>query len=457
MKKAGVVVAALLAAGCGKGALGHDQVNPEVPSWYHRPAMALDVVIHRELTVGGRQMGEDWERGKPEIDAEHGRVFVGSSDHGLYAIRAGDGSTLWRYETGGMVQSEPLYDPDLDVVYFGSNDGAMYCVRASSGALVYRFDAGAEVSRKPVRLGETVVLANASDFIFAIDRRTGKPRWQAHRTPALGMEISGHAGPALDASTGTVFFAYSDGHVGAYAIADGAEKWAPVDLSAEAEQSGADAARYLDVDTTPVVDEHPNVHVIYVASYAGGVYALDAATGSRVWANEKALGVTDLSLFNEPAHKPNPNGPGAGGPTVPGKKLVIASSAQSGLMGLDPYTGRAVWRNKVPEGGVTAPVAMGGALLVGTTRYGLFLLSPRNGRVIDAIDLGTGFSATPAAAGERAFALSNGGSFLGFAVQAPLAHRGAKAPADMPTYEGPATGWNAEQQVAVPQRGWYTP
>jgi len=46
--------------------------------------------------------------GGPEIDPEHNRVFVGTSDHGLYALRAGDGSTLWRYETMGLVQSEPL-------------------------------------------------------------------------------------------------------------------------------------------------------------------------------------------------------------------------------------------------------------------------------------------------------------------------------------------------------------
>lgn len=448
---------AILAAGCGQGALGLDHVNPEVPIWYHRPAGALDVVVHRSLTVAGRQAGEDWERGKPEIDADHDRVFVGTSDHGLYALRATDGSTIWRYETGGLVQSEPLYDPEMDFVYFGSNDGALYCVRAATGTLVYRFDAGAEVSRKPVRSGETLVFANASDFIFAIDRRNGKPKWQAHRTPALGMEISGHAGPALDASTGSVFFAYSDGHVGSYAIADGAEKWPPVDLSAEAEQSAVESARYLDVDTTPVVDEHPNGHVVYISSYAGGVYALDAATGSRGWGNEKALGVTDLTLYVEPAHKPNPNGHDAGGPMVPAKKILIASSAQSGLTGLDPFTGHALWRNKVPEGGVTAPVVISGALLVGTTRYGLFLLSPRNGKVIDAIDMGTGFSATPAAYGERAYALSNGGTFLGFGVRPPLDARRKKSAKDATTYDGPATGWTSSQTIAEPSRDWYAP
>jgi outer membrane protein assembly factor BamB len=415
------VALALGVSSCGFSDLfGGDRVNPEVPSWYNRPSGAMHVFAHRTLAIAGRAVGEDWERGRPEVDPEHDRVFVGTSDHGLYALRAGDGSTIWRFETGGMVQSDPLYDPELDVVYFGSNDGALYCVRAASGALVFRFDTGAEVARRPVRNGETLMFANGADFLFAADRRTGKPKWQVHRTSALGMEISGHAGPAIDPSTGLVYMAYSDGHVIAYDSKDGAEKWTPVDLSAEAEAAGGETPRYLDVDTTPILDAHPQGHVVYVSSYAGGVYALDASTGARVWANERAIGVTDLALFVEPAHRPNPSGPDRGGPLVPEKKILLASSATTGLMGIDPFSGRVLWRNKVPEGGITAPVPMAGAILVGTTRYGLFLISPRNGKVIDGIDLGTGFAQTPAAFAGRAYIVSNAGTFLGVAVDPPL-------------------------------------
>jgi outer membrane protein assembly factor BamB len=308
----------------------------------------------------------------------------------------------------------------MDYVYFGSNDGALYCVRAYSGTLVYRYDTGAEVARKPVRVGEMLLFANASDYLFAIDRRSGRTLWSVHRTPALGMEISGHAGPAYDQGTGLVYMAFSDGHVIAYDAKDGTEKWTPVDLSAEAEAAGGEAPRYLDVDTTPLVDEHPNGHVVYVSSYAGGVYALDATSGARVWSNDKAIGVTDVMLFHEPTHRPHPRGPDSDGPAVPARKVLLAASATTGLQALDPYTGRLLWKNKVPEGGVTAPVQVAGAILVGTTRYGLFLLSPRNGKVIDAVDPGTGFAQTPAAFGGRAFAMSNSGMLYGVAVAPPL-------------------------------------
>jgi outer membrane protein assembly factor BamB len=426
-KLAPAVAASLLAfaaSGCGLGEIfAGDRVNPENPLWFRRPSGAMTVFVHRQLTAQGRTVGEDWERGRAEIDMAHDRVFVGTADRGFYALRAGDGSTIWRFETVGLVQSEPLYDPELDYVYFGSHDGALYCVRAFSGEMVYRFDTGAEVSKKPVRAGETLYVANASDFLFALDRRTGKPLWQAHRTPALGMEIAGHAGPAYDPITGAVFMAFSDGHVSAYDGRDGSERWTPVDLSAEAEEAGGEAPRYLDVDTTPVLDDHPQGRVFYVSSYAGGVFALDARTGARIWANERAIGVTDLVLWREPSHRPNPKGRDANGPLVPERKLLIASSATSGLQALDPYTGRILWRNKVPEGGITAPVAVAGGILVGSSRYGLFLMSPRNGKVIDGVDFGGGFAQTPAAYAGRAYVMTNTGVFLGVAVAPPLALR----------------------------------
>ncbi|WP_394839170.1 PQQ-binding-like beta-propeller repeat protein [Pendulispora rubella] len=410
-----------MGAGCATSETANDRVSPEAPLWYRRPANTMSVLLKRSLTATGRTTGEDWERGRAEIDPAHGRIFVGTADRGFYALRAGDGSTIWRFETLGVVQCESLYDAELDIVYFGSHDGALYAVRAFDGSLVWRYFTGAEVARRPVRNGEMLYFANGSDQLFAVDRRTGKKKWQAQRTSALGMEIAGYAGPAL--ANNKVYLAFSDGHVVAYDARDGSEKWTPVDLSAEAEQNTAagEVPRYLDVDTTPVPNDIPGSgNVVYVASYAGGVFALDAETGSRVWVNDQARGVTDLTLFNEPAHAPDPNGPDRDGPTVPARKLLLASSGTTGLWGLDPTTGKMVWRNDVPEGGVTAPVQVAGALLVGTTRYGLFLLSPRNGRVIDGFDMGTGVAQTPSAFGNRAYAMTNVGTLLGIQIDPPV-------------------------------------
>ncbi|MDP9035097.1 MAG: PQQ-binding-like beta-propeller repeat protein [Myxococcota bacterium] len=415
-----VAAALSLTIGCGTLGSGNDRVNPEKPMWFNRPGGAMHVLYLRALTAASRTVGEPYERGRAAIDAAHGRVFVGTSDHGLYDLRASDGSTIWRFETLGAVQSEPLYDAELDVVYFGSNDGALYAVHASDGRLVWRFDSGAEVGRKPVRAGEVLYFGNGADNLFAIDRRSGNRLWQVHRTPALGMEIAGYGGPAID--NGYVFFPFSDGHVGAYDARDGSERWAPVDLSAEAEQAQGQALRYLDVDTTPVPrDLGPQGRVIFVASYAGGVYALDQERGAPVWKNEHATGVTDLTSWAEPAHFLDVTNADhvPGGPAEPKRELLLASSGATGLWAMDPSSGRVVWRIPIPEGGLTAPVPVAGALLVGTSRYGAFLLSPLNGRPIDGLDLGSGFSQAPAAFGNRVYLLSNAGSLLAIQVEPP--------------------------------------
>jgi len=415
-----IAAACMLCTGCASLETGDDRVNPEQPLWFHRPNGAMHVLFTRAVTAPSRVIGEAVERGRPEIDPFSGRVFVGSSDGGLYALRASNGSTIWRFETGAAVQSEPLYDSELDIVYFGSNDGALYAVHASDGRLVWRYDTGAEVARRPVLVAESIYFANAADNLFAIERRAGRTLWRVHRTPALGMEISGYAGAAYDQDT--VFVAFSDGHVGAYDARDGSERWPPVDLSAEAEQAGGpEALRYLDVDTTPVPDDLGSQgRVIFVASFAGGLFAIDQERGQPVWKNDKVTGVTDLTLWREPSHRPRPGGPyfAPDAPLVPQRELVLASSAGTGLWALDPATGRAAWRIPIPEGGVTAPASIAGALLIGTTRYGAFLLSPRDGRPIDGIDMATGFSQTPATYGNRAFLMTNAGTLV--AVQVGL-------------------------------------
>lgn len=428
----------------------NDRVNPEVPLWYARPNGSMRVLYRRPLTATPRKVGEEYERGRGEIDPRGGRLFVGSADRGLYALRVGDGSVIWRFETLGVVQSEPLYDEELDVVYFGSHDGALYAVKARTGEMLWRFMSGAEIARKPVVDGDTLVFANAADQLFAVNRRTGVGKWRAQRTPAAGMEIAGYAGPSL--AFGKIYLGYSDGHVSAYDVRDGTERWTPVDLAAEAERGlVSEGPRYLDVDTTPVPDVNPSGRVVYVASYVGGVFALDAESGARVWSNDRATGVTELTMFREPAHAPNPGGPFADGPTVPERKVLLATSATTGFWGLDPVTGRSLWQQPVPEdasgsagtgagagaatgrgparsmagrpppdGGMTVPVPIAGALLIGTSRYGLFLVSPRNGRVIDGVDVGSGFAQTPAVYGNRAFIMSNAGTLLSLAVDPPM-------------------------------------
>ncbi len=401
----------LLTAGCGLVRAG---ANPEAPLWMHRPSGALDIVYKRPLVAPARAETEAYQRGRPEIDPAHRRVFVGSSDQGLYALRAEDGRVIWRFETLGFVQCEPLYDASENVVYFGSNDGALYKVGADDGRLIWRFSTNAEVSARPVLDGGRLYVVNANDTVIALEPKSGKLLWSQHRTPAMGMEVAGYSGPLV--FRGRVYAGFSDGVVMAYDAVTGQERWQPVDLTAEAEQTLGELPTYFDVDTTPIGDVIDAGPVVYVGSYAGGVFALDAATGVQVWSNPAVAGVSDLALWQQPAHPPRDGI----GPDIPARKLLIAGTGTTGLWALDPETGREVWRKPLPVGGVSAPVPIAGALMVSTTMLGVFLLSPIDGSIIDGVHTGEGTAMTPATHGTRAFVVTNGGDFMGIHVAPPI-------------------------------------
>jgi hypothetical protein len=86
-------------------------------------------------------------------------------------------------------------------------------------------------------------------------------------------------------------------------------------------------------------------------------------------------------------------------------------------------------------------VALAGALFIGTTRYGAFLLSPRDGRAIDGFDLGSGFSQNPAAFGSRGYLVSNSGTLVAVEVVSPLAHHRTEGAFD--------DGWYHRQPLTI--------
>jgi outer membrane protein assembly factor BamB len=410
LSSASIAAISLWLGGCQSLGAG---ANPEVPLWVTRASGSMQLTYSRRLVASSRQVGEPYERGGAELDVAGRRLFIGSRDHGLYALRAQDGSVLWRFETLGPVQSEPVYAASERALYFGSNDGALYKVDADTGNLHWRFATGAEVSR-PVVLREGIAYAtNANDTIIAVNAKTGALVWNHHRPPALGMEVAGHAGALV--WRGMLYSAFSDGTVTAFDARTGEESWAPVDLSAAAEQSLGEVPTYLDVDTTPVAGTSGDQPVVYVASYEGGVFALNADNGTRVWSSENVRGATELLLWKQPEHRP-----ATGGPVVPARELLIVSTGTSGLWALDPETGSEVWRRPLPNGGVSRAVPVLGALMFSTTQQGLFLLSPLDGKVIDGIHTGEGFSMPPGAYGQRAFIVSNGGRLYSIHITPPI-------------------------------------
>lgn len=322
------------------------------------------------------------ERSTPALDPEGGRLFVGSSDEHLYALRAGDGSTIWRFKARGAVECEVAYDAAGGTVFFGTDDGFVYAVDARDGSQKWRAQARGEVRRRPVLGPQAVYVATGSDMVLALDRDSGRRLWLYRRESPEGFAVDGHAGVAL--SGRRVFAAFSDGTVVALDAAEGSAVWereTAQDVELPEEDSSLPA--YLDVDTTPVVRDG----LVYAASHAAGVYALDARGGGVRWRRDDVTGATGLALSDD--------------------DLLVARTRALDV--LSAPSGESRYRVTLPGQSLTTPVAVRGLVLVADARGALYAISREERAVVTLVSAGLGFAAAPIVSGRRAFALSNGG------------------------------------------------
>ncbi len=322
------------------------------------------------------------QRSSPALDPEGSRIFVGSSDEHLYALRAEDGATIWRFAARGAVGCEITFDRATQTVYFGTDDGFVYAVDARDGAQKWRTPARGEVRRRPVLGPEAVYVATGSDVVFALDRDTGRRLWMYRREPPEGFAVDGHAGVALEGRR--VFAGFSDGTVVALDAAEGSALWereTAQDVELPEEDSSLPA--YLDVDTTPVVRDG----VVYAASHAAGVYALDARGGGVRWRRDDVAGATGIALE--------------------GDDLYV--SRTRALDVLAAGTGEDRYRVRLPAQALTPPTIARGLVLVAATRGDLYAISREARAVMTLVSAGEGFAGAPVASGRRAFALSNAG------------------------------------------------
>jgi outer membrane protein assembly factor BamB len=330
------------------------------------PAHVWDVEWTRRLVPPAALEWNVIEPGGPAIDPVSGKVVVGSRDAKLRAFDA-RGNRLWTFE------AEDAFEGQANIhggtVYAGSRDGRLYAIALDSGRERWRYDAGEEVGTRPVFANGTVIVATLQDTLIAVDAETGAWKWHHRRDVPRGFTISGAAGPTVVG--GTVYTAYSDGHVAALSAASGQVLW---------ERLVAPPGQFLDIDSTPVVSGGR----VYVAAYSGSVFALDAATGRVDWESKA---------------------PGAARVALAGEALVAVTLSQ--IVGFDPVDGRVLWTT--PFEGVPAgqPVVVGTRVVFPATKS-LLWIDSATGRMVATMNPGTGVSATPAVEGERMYVLTNG-------------------------------------------------
>ena len=150
----------------------------------------------------------------PVIDARN-LLYVGSTDRGLYAIRALNGKMVWRHDAGSRIYAPVVLRGD-EIVFAGF-DGSVVAFNPRLLRESLRAKLGGPVVSAPVLAGDRIVVGSRDCLLYGLDGANGSVAWRdsywfswVESTPRLvdGMLYVGGSDyrrvSALDPATGKV-------------------------------------------------------------------------------------------------------------------------------------------------------------------------------------------------------------------------------------------------------------
>lgn len=295
-----------------------------------------------------------------------GRLFVGSGDGCLYAVKADDGQLLWKVQTGGAVHSSPAVSDNT--VFFASRDGSFYALSAQDGKEKWRFATEGErwfeakglhfnspknqtipdlwdfYLSSPLVADGRFYCGSGDGHVYALDVRTGALNWKFKTGDVV------HASPAL--AEGVLYIGSWDTFLYALDAATGKELWRFQTASPDSNHTG--------IQSSALVYEGR----VYFGSRDGFFYALDARTGQLIWKHDHKGTWVNAS------------------PALVDGMVVYGSSIPSLLTALDARTGEERWVQKLGGIAFSSPAAGKNGILQGTFAGSLACHDIKTGEVI---------------------------------------------------------------------------
>ncbi len=216
---------------------------------------------------------------------------------------------LWRYALGGGTWAPPVVDGSM--VFVGGGDGRFHAVNAADGSVAWSWAGANAIDGRAAVDADAVYFLDVKFNLVALDRRTGALRW---RVPLHNEFLAGRSAP--------------------------------------------DNPTFNHRAATPLLHDG----VLYIGSSDGGVYALDPATGHKLWRHD------------------------AGAPVYSGIGWQAPDTLAFGTMDgsvvlLDRQTRRETLRVKTGGGVVTTPLLVGDRVIAGSRDYQLYAFNLKDGSV----------------------------------------------------------------------------
>ncbi|MGA2350904.1 MAG: PQQ-binding-like beta-propeller repeat protein [Terracidiphilus sp.] len=345
-------------------------------------------------------------------DAAHSGVFKGDAPKSIHHV-------LWEFKTGGRVFSSPVVANGI--VYVGSNDHFLHAIDAGNGREVWKFQTEANVNSSPAVANGAVYFLSLDGSAYSLDAHTGKQLWRFKTGGESRLNMAGIYGiapsrevvpdvwdfflssPAVDG--GTVYFGSGDHNIYALDALTGSLLWK--------------------VQAGDVVHSSPAIAngVLYIGCWDGVMVALNAKTGQPIW--NFATGV-DATHFMQ----------GIPGSAAIADGIVVFGSRDNNIYALDAKSGKELWRQGNSGSWVIAsPAIIDGVVYITTSdTMKLRALNLKTGvQLFDLTYKSYSFSSPAVAAGHTYFGTFDGAVYDAdltarklsgeFRVQASLRHK----------------------------------
>lgn len=359
-----------------------------LPTWLggiDRPKPAP--LVDNPATLGVRQA---WAAKVGSVDfplsvnVQGTTVTLASGDGAIVALDAGSGRELWRANAGGALAAGVGSDGKVTAVVTRDND----LVAFEAGKEIWRQKLSVGVYTAPFVAGARVFILLADRSVSAYDGQNGRRLWTQARAAQQQPLVLKHAGVML--AVGDTLLVGQQGRLAGFNPLTGAPRWeAPV-----ATPRGInDVERVVDLvgSVSRIADN------VCVRAFQAAVGCVDASRGAVVWSK-----------------------PANGTEGVDGDGSFVFGTEWNGTVNAYKRAdGDRAWTtDMLSHRGLTGPLVLGRAVVIGDSLGYVHLLNREDGKLLNRVATdGSAIVAAPALAGTTLVVVTKNGGVYGFAPQ----------------------------------------
>jgi outer membrane protein assembly factor BamB len=313
-----------------------------------------------------------------ELAFDSGRIFVADPGGRVRALVAEDGEPVWerRLETrlvAGVGVGEGM-------VIVANAEGVVDALNADNGDRLWSAQINGDVTARPVIALGRVIIRTADGQIQGLDSANGEQLWRLRR-PVPSLSLYGDSEPLVHGRA--MVSGMADGRLVAIDLDSGQVLWeVPVTRAGGRNE----IEQMTDIDADPILVGT----IMYVAAYQGNLTAMALGSPQVLWSRE-------LSTVHEIGFD---------------EDHIYITDDEGRIHAYNRFSGEPQWQQERLRGrGVTGPVALNEALVVGDYQGFLYLLDPEDGSLIGRMSTrDDAFMTAPVRNGDLVYTLTENGT-----------------------------------------------